>query len=102
MISISMVGPKRLTTLQFTGANRHAVRQGSRREVKQRLASGATASYATPRQLPGTPRALRIRVHVFEVSCLLSGAFFVSSNALAAFEAPKALSHLRLGDSKRL
>jgi hypothetical protein len=41
-------------------------------------------------------------VHVFEVSCLLSGAFFVSSNALAAFEAPKALSHLRLGDSKRL
>ena len=42
--SPSPMVPFRLTSLQFTGPNRDAMKEGSRRTVKQRFGSGATAS----------------------------------------------------------
>jgi hypothetical protein len=43
MLNARVIAPS--NGLQFTGANRDAMKQGSRSTVKQRLASGATACW---------------------------------------------------------
>jgi hypothetical protein len=48
------------TALQFTGADRDAMKQGSRSTVKQRLASGATASWTKPPD-GGALRVMHVR-----------------------------------------
>ena len=45
--------------LQFTGANRDAMKQGSRKTVKQRFASGATVSWTTLSRYVGRSYSLR-------------------------------------------
>jgi hypothetical protein len=49
------VHPEALTDLQFTGPNRDAPNAGSRRTVKQRFGSGATASYAAGQTIAMSP-----------------------------------------------